>query len=507
METLKLRVGPRHPRLAKAGYRLTRWLAEAGMARSGFHRSAANSHAGRSIRIRERLQRGETVYLAGLRRVRHAQHRRRADRGHAGERSAPRSSTTRKSAFPATSTRPNIRGNRSTRWSRRCARWGATSAISTPGRHDLGLSGRCSRRWRARCSRKRRTASGCCVNPASPAIDRRRLDQMTADAENPRAGSSALPKHVPLICMPHHDNHAWFSFAASPFADDDGAGRDRGARRHRRPGLDLALCRRGWRDAPALLQRQHVRFTRRVLQRDLIDPGRLDLALQRGPLHGRRRLGRHEPRHQSLLCAAASTCCISAPTAKSGSTARWPTGTAIPSTIPTSAALIEILGEPLKPEQLWNPDAVLRVEDIHHRPDTKDRLDKAAATQLVFEDAMIHVVDHLLRATGASRLVLTGGVALNALGNMRLLEHFDEAWFASRAAAQGAPASVGAAGARRSRRHHRRGLAVRASGRRAARRADDARVLLRHAAVAARNRGGARGRRHRLAAHRRHLDA
>ena len=73
---------------------------------------------------------------------------------------------------------------------------------------------------------------------------------------------------------------------------------------------------------------------------------------------------------------------------------------------------------------------MLRVEDIHHRPDTKDRLDKAAATQLVFEDAMIHVVDHLLRVTGANRLVLTGGVALNAVGNMRLLEHFDEAWFA-----------------------------------------------------------------------------
>src|SRR5438445_5234494 len=42
---------------------------------------------------------------------------------------------------------------------------------------------------------------------------------------------------------------------------------------------------------------------------------------------------------------------------------------------------------------------------------------------------MIHVVDHVLRVTGASRLVLTGGVALNAVGNMRLLEHFDAAWF------------------------------------------------------------------------------
>jgi carbamoyltransferase len=46
---------------------------------------------------------------------------------------------------------------------------------------------------------------------------------------------------------------------------------------------------------------------------------------------------------------------------------------------PYKAVLIEILGEPLKPDQLWNPDAVLRVEDINHRPDTQDRLDKAAS--------------------------------------------------------------------------------------------------------------------------------
>jgi carbamoyltransferase len=43
---------------------------------------------------------------------------------------------------------------------------------------------------------------------------------------------------------------------------------------------------------------------------------------------------------------------------------------------------------------------------------------------------MIHVVDHVLRTTGTNRLVLTGGVALNAVGNMRLLEHFAAAWFA-----------------------------------------------------------------------------
>ena len=127
---------------------------------------------------------------------------------------------------------------------------------------------------------------------------------------------------------------------------------------------------------------------------------------------------------------------------------------------------------------------MLRVEDIQHRPDTQDRLDKAAATQLVFEDAMIHVVDYLLRTTGTNRLVLTGGVALNAVCNMRLLEHFDEAWFSG-------------AQQRKTRLHlwvpptpsdpgvtDRRGLAVRASGRRPARDADDERVLLRDAAIA-----------------------
>jgi carbamoyltransferase len=34
---------------------------------------------------------------------------------------------------------------------------------------------------------------------------------------------------------------------------------------------------------------------------------------------------------------------------------------------PYKPALIETLGPPLRPDQLCNPDAVLRVEDINHR--------------------------------------------------------------------------------------------------------------------------------------------
>lgn len=96
---------------------------------------------------------------------------------------------------------------------------------------------------------------------------------------------------------------------------------------------------------------------------------------------------------------------------------------------PYTPELTRILGAPIATKDMWNPDAVLRVEDIHQKEDTQERLDKAAATQMVFEDALIHVIDFLIRQTGSDRLVLTGGTALNAIANMRLLEHFNEAYF------------------------------------------------------------------------------
>jgi carbamoyltransferase len=48
---------------------------------------------------------------------------------------------------------------------------------------------------------------------------------------------------------------------------------------------------------------------------------------------------------------------------------------------------------------------------------------------MVFEDALIHIIDHLIRTTGSDQLVLTGGTALNAVASMRLLEHFDESYY------------------------------------------------------------------------------
>lgn len=106
--------------------------------------------------------------------------------------------------------------------------------------------------------------------------------------------------------------------------------------------------------------------------------------------------------------------------------ANWPRGGAI---WPYTGELEGMIGPPIPAEKLWHPDAVLRVEDVEHAPVTRQRVDLAAATQLVFEDALFHIVDHLIRTTGSDRLVLTGGTALNCLANMRLVDHFGRDWY------------------------------------------------------------------------------
>lgn len=259
-------------------------------------------------------------------------------------------------------------------------------------------------------------------------FDGRRLDQMT---RTPKilARQLGLAERLQLICLPHHDNHAWFSYAASPFADDgepvaiavlDGTG-DLGS-------ISLYVAENG---AMRRLYCNDSMFDSLGAFYSVISStqggwtwlsseGRYMGAAAWGDMN--RASNPYYARLKDVLHFGTD-----GNVRLNRSLANWYCD---PFDNPYKKPLTEILGEPLKPDQLWNPDAMLRVEDIHHRPDTKARLDKAAATQLVFEDAMFHVVDHLLRITGANRLVLTGGVALNAIGNMRLLEHFDNAWFA-----------------------------------------------------------------------------
>jgi carbamoyltransferase len=264
--------------------------------------------------------------------------------------------------------------------------------------------------------------------PSFAGIDIRRIDQMRRTSRILRK-QFGLDRPVPLICLPHHDNHAWFSFAASPFADV------------REPVAIAVLDGTGDLGSVSLYVAENGAMRRLYCNNSVFDSigafysvisstqggwtwlsseGRYMGAAAWGDMN--RATNPYYARLKEVLHLGDG-----GEVRINREMANWYVD---PFDHPYKAALIDILGEPLKPDQLWNPDAVLKVEDIHHRPDTQDRLDKAAATQLVFEDAIIHVVDHLLRVTGANRLVFTGGVALNAVGNMRLLEHFDETWFA-----------------------------------------------------------------------------
>ncbi len=68
---------------------------------------------------------------------------------------------------------------------------------------------------------------------------------------------------------------------------------------------------------------------------------------------------------------------------------------------PYTEALKKILGKPIALKDMWNPDAVLRIEDIEHKENTQSRLDIAAAHADGFRDALNHIIEHLIVATAA----------------------------------------------------------------------------------------------------------
>jgi carbamoyltransferase len=423
---LNRRIGPKHPRLGDFGFRVARWLGAKTMAAAGFHQLGSDFADARIAAVRKKLGRGETVYLAGL-----------------GPPGTHNSGVALVEVTKANGPRlilnneeERFSGNKHTTEYPRASLDAMVATLRGMGR-DIGDIDAWLTSWDypdlfgtiARSLLEEAPQSLRLLRTTDAAgFDGRRLDQMT---RTPKilGKQLGLTERVPLICMPHHDNHAWFSFAASPFADDG------------EPVAIAVLDGTGDLGSISLYVAENGRMRQLYGNNSMFDSlgafysvisstqggwtwlsseGRYMGAAAWGDMN--RASNRYYQRLRDVLDFGAN-----GEVRLNRALANWYCD---PFDHPYKAALIEILGEPLKPDQLWNPDAVLRVEDIQHRPDTQDRLDKAAATQLVFEDAMIHVVDHLLRTTGASRLVLTGGVALNAIGNMRLLEHFDAAWFA-----------------------------------------------------------------------------
>ena len=424
MTETTLRIGPRYPRFGRFCFRATRRLATWLMSPAGFHANDSSFTARRIAAIRARLLRGETVYLAGLGLP--GTHNSGVALVEVTQAHGPR--------LIVNNEEERFSGDKHTTQYPRAALDAMRATLRAMGR-DIGDIDAWLTSWdypdllgtlmrsvveefpdSLKLLRKKNSVS----------FDARRMETMTR-APKLLARQFGLPDRVQLMMMPHHDNHAWFSFAASPFPDDgpvaiavlDGTG-DLGSVSTyvaQNGVMQKLFCNDSVFDSLGAFY--SVIASTQGGWTWLSCEGRYMGAAAWGD--GDRATNSYYAKLKDVLVLGEhGTVQIDR------NMANWYCD---PFDAPYKQPLIDLLGVPLKPEQLWNPDAVLRVEDIAHRPDTQERLDKAAATQMVFEDALMHLVDHLLRTTGAHRLVLSGGVALNAIANMRLLEHFNRDWF------------------------------------------------------------------------------
>src|SRR5437588_4131916 len=373
---LNRRIGPRHPTLGAIGFRAARWLGARLFGAAGFHQLGSDFAEERIARVREKLSRGETVYLAGL-----------------GPPGTHNSGVALVEVTQATGPRlivnneeERFSGNKHTTEYPRASIDAMVKTLRGIGRdiEDIAawltswdyptLAGTLARSVLEEMPQSLRLLR----STEAAGFDARRLDQMT---RTPKilARQLGLFERVPLICMPHHDNHAWFSFAASPFAEND------------EPVAVAVLDGTGDLGSISLYVVEQGHMRRLYCNNSMFDSlgafysvisstqggwtwlsseGRYMGAAAWGDMN--RASNPYYARLRNVLHFGAD-----GEIRVNRAMANWYCD---PFDRPYKPALSAILGEPLKPDQLWNPDAVLRVEDIHHRPDAKDRLDTAAAT-------------------------------------------------------------------------------------------------------------------------------
>lgn len=234
---------------------------------------------------------------------------------------------------------------------------------------------------------------------------------------------------MPIVGMRHHDSHAYFSYAVSPFATEsgstmvivlDGSGDDASTSLYEANDGQLRLLKaQGANIFDSLGTLYGFLSSTQGGWPVLSSEGRYMGAAAWGD--GNRLTNRYYRRLRQIVHFGPG-----GEVRLNRALANWTRGGLVE---PYTPELVEILGEPIPVEQMWHPDAVLNVEDVRHPEVTRDRVDKAAALQMVFEDALVHIVEHLIRLTGSHRLVLTGGTALNCVANMRLLDCFDQPWY------------------------------------------------------------------------------
>ncbi len=423
-----MRIGPRHPWLGAAGFRLALPVLESFYRRRSIYRSTSAFARARIAAIKEKIERGETVYLAGVSAA--GTHNSgvalvEVTRGD-GPRLLFNNEEERFSANKHTNEYP-----RQSIEDMRAAMAGMGLSID---RIDAWFTSWDYVAFGATLFRtllEEAPASFSMIRgEPTPLFNLRDLDRGTRAARH-IGRQLGTDKPVPLIGTPHHDNHAWYSFAASPFAQD---------KNDTRPVMVAVLDGLGDMGAISLYLVEGGRMRQLYSNDSVFDSLGIFYAVisstqggwtwlsSEGRYMGATAYGNGD-RKTNRYYAALKTIFSLQPEGRiyiNRDLANWPRDILHE---PYTAELIRILGEPIALHDMWNPDAVLRVEDIQHKENTQERLDKAAATQMVFEDALMHVIDHFIRIAKSNRLVLTGGIGLNALGNMRLLENFDESFY------------------------------------------------------------------------------
>jgi carbamoyltransferase len=212
------RIGPRHRRLGEAGFRAARWLSARLFAAAGFHQLGSKFADARIAAVRDKLDRGERVYLAGL--------------GPPGTHNSGVAlvevTRTNGPRLIVNNEEERFSGNKHTTEYPRASIDAMLATLRSIGRdvEDIAawltswdypdLAGTIARSVLEEAPQSLKLLR----TTEAAGFDGRRLEQMT---RTPKILSQqlGLAERVPLICMPHHDNHAWFSFAASPFADSD----------------------------------------------------------------------------------------------------------------------------------------------------------------------------------------------------------------------------------------------------------------------------------------------
>lgn len=420
-----MRIGPHHPRLAAAGYKVMLPVFEWFYTRQGFHHPKGQYATERINAVRAKLERGETAYVAGVgvsgnhnsgialveltqeggaRLICNNEEERFSGKKHSTE--YPRHAIDR---LQDTLKRLGLGYEDIDAW------------VST---WDYALL---SATW-LRVALEEAPASLSMLLPHTTVQLDAKVMREGLDAPKVLGKQLGFAGPVPIIRMPHHDNHAWFSYCASPFA------------RTSDPVVVAVIDGMGDRAAVTLYVVENGKLREFYCNESLFDSlgffysiisssqGGWTMLSSEGRYMGAAAYG-NQDRKTNRYYAPLREIFSLQPQGRvylNRALANWHRKLY---TDPYTPELTKLLGPPIAIDKMWNPDAVLKVEDVQHSAITQERLDKAAATQMVFEDALFHILDFAIKETGSDRMVLSGGVALNALANMRALDRFDEAYY------------------------------------------------------------------------------